>query len=282
MNLERPDGTAIHYEVCGSGPPLLLLAPRVVNSQIDSWERTPFDPRLAFADSFSVIAMDQRHVGRSTGPIAPFDYGTAAEDQLAVIDAVGAERVLVLGWGIGGNYALRLVQDTPARVAGAVLVEPMGRDATNSRHDFYELFEETLRLARAEGLRAVVTAAKRLPYFDENPAAGPYAARLHGDPAFAKDALERGRERYAVRVVRFRDGLWPDDTPYFSVPEAFVRSCPVPLLVAPGSNGLHPGGLAHRIATEAPQGELFDATGDRALVDAIGDFLHQNRTRKSF
>ena len=272
--IERPDGTMLAYEVQGSGPPLLLLAPGVVNSEIDSWGRTPFDPRTSLADAFSVIAMDQRHAGRSTGPSVPFAYETMAQDQLAVLDSVGAESALVLGCGIGAAYALRLIHDAPERVAAAVLVEPPGRDETNSRHDFYTLFYETVRLARDEGLEAVIEAARRNPRFDENPAGGPYALRLVDDEGFAKETLEKGRERYAVRVVRFRDGIWPADTSYFSVPESWVPDCPVPLLVLPGHDARHPPGLAARIASEAPRGRLLDTSnGSSRTLAGIRGFL---------
>ena len=271
--IERPDGTLVAYEVGGSGPPLLLLAPGIVNSAIESWGRAPFDPRTRLADAFSVIAMDQRYAGRSTGSSLPFSYETMAQDQLAVLDAVGARSALVLGWGIGATYALRLIHDAPERIAAAVLAEPPGRDATNSRHDFYTLFYETVRLARDLGLEAVVEAASRNPSFDENPAAGPYAQRLV-DPGFAKELLEKGRERYAVRVVRFRDGIWPDDTPFFSVPESWVPECPAPLLVLPGRDRLHPAELAVRIAAEAPRGRLLDAdNGSSETLAGIGTFL---------
>ncbi len=273
-DIERPDGTLLAYQVQGSGPPLLLLAPGVVNSEIDSWGRTPFDPRTSLADVFSVIAMDQRYAGRSTGPSSPFSYETMAQDQLAVLDAVGATSVLVLGWGIGAAYALRLIHDASERVAAAVLVEPPGRDETNSRHDFYKLFYETVRLARDQGFEAVIEAARSNPRFDENPAGGPYAQRLSDDPAFEKEMLEKGRERYSIRVVRFRDGLWPDDTPYFSVPESWVPECPVPLLVLPGHDARHPPALAARIASEAPRGRLLDAAdGASETLAGIRTFL---------
>ncbi len=258
--IERPDGTTIHYEVGGDGPPLLLLAPDAVNSQVDSWERTPFDPRTAFQDAFTVIAMDQRYAGRSTGPNVPFSYEAMAGDQLAVLAAARAERALLLGWGIGTAYALRLIRDAPGRFATAVLIEPAGRDGAASRHDVYTRFQDTLRLARAEGLEAVVEAARRNPRFDDNPAAGPYGQRLHDDPLFAKDVLEKSRERYAVRVVRFRDAMFPDDAPLLCVTESQVASCAVPLLVLPGRDAAHPPAVARRL------GHVGE---DRAIVTAL-------------
>ncbi|MEE9281392.1 MAG: hypothetical protein V3V67_14560, partial [Myxococcota bacterium] len=126
-----------------------------------------------------------REIGAQTEVLA-----VAAEREVRV--RVAAD---LLGWGIGAAYALRLIRDAPERFAAAVLIEPAGRDGTASRHDVYTHFQDTLRLARAEGLEAVVDAARRNPRFDDNPAAGPYGQRLHDDPLFAKDVLEKGRER---------------------------------------------------------------------------------------
>lgn len=279
-DIARPDGTTIHYEVAGDGPALLLLAPDAVNSQIDSWERTPFDPRESLADRFRVISMDQRYAGRSSGPNAPFSYGAAAADQLAVLDAAGAERALVLGWSIGAAYALRLARDAPDRVAGAVLVEPLGRAPAAStfpeapRHVLYAPFEETLRLARAEGLQAVVEAARRDPRFDDNPAAGPFGQRLHDDAEYVAETLDKGRERYSIRVVRFRDGMVPDDTPYLSVPEGWLPECGVPLLVLPGTDARHPPALARQIASAAKRARCLDVpVASREGLGAIRAFL---------
>ena len=199
-----------------------------------------------------------------------------------MLDAVGAKSALVLGWGIGAAYALRLTHDAPERIAAAVLLEPPGVDETNSRHDFYGLFYETVRLARDEGLHAVIDAARRNPRFDENPAGGPYAQRLSDDSDFAKATLEKGRERYAVRVVRFRDGLCPDDTPYLSVAETWLPECPVPLLVSPGRDARHPSGLAARMASEAPRGQLLDASiGSVDTLAGIRKFLLNSQVPSS-
>ncbi|MEE9279797.1 MAG: hypothetical protein V3V67_06445, partial [Myxococcota bacterium] len=120
----------------------------------------------------------------------------------------------------------------------------------------------------------VVDAARRNPRFDDNPAAGPYGQRLHDDPLFAKDVLEKGRERYAVRVVRFRDAMFPDDAPLLCVTESQLASCAVPLLVLPGRDAAHPPAVARRIASAAPRARLLDATlGSAELADTLREFL---------
>ena len=271
--LERPDGATIHYEVTGAGPPLLALAPGIVNSEAESWASWPVDPVAAFRDEFTVITMDQRHAGSSLAPAVPFDYGEAAGDQLAVLDALGADSVVVYGAGIGANHALRLAHDAPGRVAAAVLHAPLGLDDTNTLGAFFRLFQETMRLARAEGLLAVIEAAVAVPRFDDNPPAGPFGRRLHADPSFRQETLDKGRERYIVRVVRFRDGMFPAGRPLFSVPGDWFPRCDVPLVVIPGDDALHPPGAAQRIAVEAPRARLLEAAAPGAIVEAVRSLL---------
>ena len=146
--LVRPDGAVIHYEVFGSGHPLLLLAPGGVSSEIAAWEKSAINPVDVFSDAFQVIAMDQRHAGKSRAPLVPFSYEQVMGDQLAVLDDLGIARAHVMGGCIGVSYALMLMDEAPARVSAAVLQDPVGLDDTNSMDTFYSMFADTIRVAR--------------------------------------------------------------------------------------------------------------------------------------
>jgi pimeloyl-ACP methyl ester carboxylesterase len=250
--IERPDGATIRFEVYGSGYPLLLIAPGGVSSQVESWGRSLIDPIAAFADRFQVIAMDQRHAGRSLAPMRPFSYDTCVADQLAVLDHLGVPRAHVMGGCIGCAHIWRLIATAPDRISAAVCQDPVGLDETNELGTFYRMFDETMRLARAEGLEAVIDAAVANPLFVANNGAGPFAPLLAADPAARAELREMGRERYIALVVEFRDGIWPPEPPYFTVSAEWMRSCPVPLLVLPGRDEFHPTGVAERICREAP------------------------------
>ncbi len=257
-DVARPDGATIHYQSSGSGQPLLLIAPGGVSSQIEAWERSRIHPVREFADGFRVIAMDQRHAGRSFAPAVPFSYEQTAADQLAVLDHAGAGRAFVMGGCIGCAHAFRLAHDAPDRIAGIVAQDPVGLDDTNSLATFFAMFDETMRVARADGMDAVVKAALEEPIFSRNRAAGPFAARIHGDPGFREQVRSLRVEVYVALVVRFRDGVWPDRRPYFSVDESWMRRCPTPMLVLPGSDPFHPTGVARQICREAPRARCLD------------------------
>lgn len=66
-------GAHIHYEEFGRGFPILTFAPAGLQSVIAVWRQAsaPIDPTTEFADTFRVIALDQRNAGghRPGGPV---------------------------------------------------------------------------------------------------------------------------------------------------------------------------------------------------------------------
>src|SRR3984893_13744260 len=121
------DSTSIYFEEHGRGFPLLLVAPGAMKSIIEMWASATINPLALYADTFRLIAMDQRNAGRSSGPLEPSDpWGAYADDQLALLDHLGIDRFHVMGCCIGGSYALKLIEQAPTRVAAAVLEQPIG------------------------------------------------------------------------------------------------------------------------------------------------------------
>lgn len=280
-DIERPDGAVIHYETFGAGYPLLCLAPGGVNSEIGFWQVSAINPLRELADEFLVIGMDQRHAGRSPAPAAPFSYGQAAADQLAVLDDLGLDRAHAYGGCIGVAYILRLAREAPGRITAGVGQDPVGLDATNSTDTFMEMFKPTLALAREGGTAAVIEAALANPVFMANNAAGPFARRLHDDAAFRAEVEGLGAEGYAALIEAFADGIWPDRAPYFSVDEADVRACATPLLILPGSDPFHPTGVAERICREAPDARCLpvDCRAEANLAETVAEIRRFLRER---
>ncbi len=127
MPLFEYDSVSIYFEEYGNGFPLLLIAPGPMNSTVDMWANATINPLALYEDAFRLIAMDQRNAGRSFGPLEQSDpWGGYAEDQLALLDHLGIDRFHVMGCCIGGSFALKLIEQAPARVAAAVLEQPVG------------------------------------------------------------------------------------------------------------------------------------------------------------
>ena len=277
----RPDGAEIHYDVMGNGFPVLLLAPGGVSSEARSWQTAAFDPREILAEDFTVIAMDQRHAGASRAPLVPFSYGQMLHDQLAVLNELGIDRAHVIGGCIGVAYALKLMEDAPARIAAAILQDPVGLDHTNSMDTFYTMFNETIRITRAEGLEAVIAAANQNPRFSDNHAGGPWSQRLKDQPGFDTALKTLGREGYIALVVDFRDGIWPWQSRFVSVNEVAISRMPHPMMVLPGSDAFHPTSIGEAIAETAPHATLLpvDCRAPKnlaATIERVRTFLLEN------
>jgi len=114
-------GVRVHYEVYGSGEPTVLLFPtwEIVHSR--SWKfQIPYLARHA-----RVVTFDRRGSGRSDRPadVAAYDRRETADDALAVLDDIGAERVALVSW-CGSGEDLILAAEHPERVTGLVLIAP--------------------------------------------------------------------------------------------------------------------------------------------------------------
>ena len=91
--------------------------------------------------------MDQRNAGQSTAPVSANDgWHTYTQDQLGLMDHLGAERFHVAGMCIGGPYCLGLIEAAPERVVSATLFQSIGRD--QNADAFYAMFDDW-----ADGLR---------------------------------------------------------------------------------------------------------------------------------
>jgi pimeloyl-ACP methyl ester carboxylesterase len=255
--IERPDGARIHYEVRGTGFPLLLFAPGGINSQVSFWSRSLIDP-FELADEFMVIGMNQRNAELSPAPLKPPTWEEHAADQRAVLEALGISRALLYGGCIGGAYVLRFIMEAPDMVAAGAAQDPVGlADGVNTRATFFAMFEPTVAAAKEGGMAAVVAAAKSNPLFVMNNAGGPFAARIATDEAFCEEVLRLTPAEYERLILDYDDSIWGRYDPFMSVEESFVPTCPAPLLIIPGNDPFHPTAISHRICREAPNGRCL-------------------------
>ncbi|HEV2986187.1 MAG TPA: alpha/beta hydrolase, partial [Vicinamibacterales bacterium] len=140
MSFYEKGPVRIRYEQAGSGFPLLLIAGGGLNSTI-SGLINPFDAIGEFKGEYRCIAADLRNAnpGQSSGPLEidrPWDSHT--DDQLGVMDHLGINKFMVMGFCIGGPFIWNLLKRAPDRVVAAVLAQPSG-----SRPEMRDLFYET-------------------------------------------------------------------------------------------------------------------------------------------
>jgi pimeloyl-ACP methyl ester carboxylesterase len=183
MPIADASGVPIHYELAGSGPPLVLLHGWIGDST--TWRHAGYVDALA--DWFTLVLIDGRGRGRSGKPHDPAMYAThhLAGDVIAVLDHLGVDRAGYWGQSLGGRVGLVLAIRHPGRlralVAGAtraqaVTVNPATIDAEvrSIREQGMAGVVADLEAAGAlpEWLRSVILAA------DPTAVAASYAAML--------------------------------------------------------------------------------------------------------
>ena len=221
MSFYENGAVRIYYEEAGSGLPLLVLPGGGLNSTIAGLDGplTPFNPMREFKGEYRCIAADLRNAdgGQSFGPVEidrPWD--AYADDQLGLMDHLGIDKFLVLGFCIGGPFIWKLLQRAPKRIVAAVLAQPSG-SRPEMRDHFYD------------------TNMKRW-----------------GPPLVAKrpEITMTIVDKFLTRMYRTNADF------VFTVTRDFVRNCQTPVLILPDDVPSHPYAIAMESAMLAPQAEV--------------------------
>jgi pimeloyl-ACP methyl ester carboxylesterase len=120
----------IYFEEAGSGFPLMLLPGGGMNSTIGFFTgNAPFNAVEEFKGKYRCITADLRNApsGQSSGPVEiDRPWESYADDQLGLMDHLGIEKFMVMGFCIGGPFIWSLLKRAPNRVAAAVIAQPVG------------------------------------------------------------------------------------------------------------------------------------------------------------
>src|ERR1700734_808000 len=90
---------------------------------------SPFNPIEEFKGEYRCIASDLRNAsgGQSSGPLeADRPWDSYTDDHLGLMDHLGIDKFMVLGFCIGGPFIWNLLKRAPDRVVAAVLAQPVG------------------------------------------------------------------------------------------------------------------------------------------------------------
>jgi pimeloyl-ACP methyl ester carboxylesterase len=237
----------IRFEETGSGFPLLLIAGGGLNSTISGLARGPFNPIEEFKGDYRCIASDLRNAngGQSAGPLEadrPWDAFT--DDHLGLMDHLGVEKFMVMGFCIGGPLVWNLLRRAPDRIIAAVLAQPSG-----SRPEMRDLFYEGNMKTWGPEL------SKRRP-----------------------DITIEMVDKFLTKMYRTN----PDFV--LTVTRDFVRNCQTPVLILPDDIPAHPYAVAMEAAMLAPKAEVsmfpWKEPKERIplAVRQIRSFLRAHRT----
>jgi pimeloyl-ACP methyl ester carboxylesterase len=106
----------LHYEVFGSGPPVVILHGLFGSSR--NWRSVA----RALASEYAAYTVDLRNHGRSphTGSM---DYRALADDVRALMDTLDLDDVTLLGHSMGGKTAMTLALRDPSRLSRLIIVD---------------------------------------------------------------------------------------------------------------------------------------------------------------
>ncbi|MEQ8806150.1 MAG: alpha/beta fold hydrolase, partial [Rhodospirillales bacterium] len=229
----------------GSGFPLLVLPGGGLNATIAGLANHPFDPLQEFSETYRVIALDLRNAnnGGTAGPLEiARTWDGFVDDQLALLDHLGIDRFMVMGFCIAGPMIWNLLKHVGDRVVAATLVHPSGY--TSSHPDIY--VKNALKGWAPEFM-------KRRPEI----------------------TLEMITEFLDTMYTKRADFV-------FTVDRDFVRNCRTPVLVLPDDIPAHPYATAMETALLAPNAQvsLYPwKENDRKIALALNhirDFLAVN------
>ena len=209
----------IHYEEAGSGFPLLVIPGGGLNSTVAGLATHPFNPMDDFKDEYRCITSDLRNAngGQSDGPVEidrPWD--AYSDDQLGLMDHLGINEFLVLGFCIGGPMIWNLLKRAPERIVAAVMAQPSG-----FRPEMPDLF------------------------YNNN-------ITNWGPPLSARRPDVTMEMVDAFLNTMYRSN--PDFV--FTVSRDFARACQTPILVLPDDVPAHPYAVAMEVVNLAPNTEV--------------------------
>lgn len=119
-------GTRIHFTQAGTGPAVFFL--QGVGAIGRAWQ-----PQLKALTSHTVVAFDNRGIGKSPHGPTPLSIEGMAADAVAVADAAGAALFDVVGHSMGGVIAQEVALSVRSRVRSLSLLCTFARGAQGAR-----------------------------------------------------------------------------------------------------------------------------------------------------
>jgi class 3 adenylate cyclase/pimeloyl-ACP methyl ester carboxylesterase len=261
------DGYSIAYQVIGDGPVDVLFVQGLMSHLDLQWCDPVFAAFLRRLSSFArLIVMDQRGVGLSDSSPAIPSIDERVADMAAVADAVGSEKMFVIGQCHGGPPAIVYTASHPERVAGLILMSTFAkgtRDCNDRGAISDEAFARWMEITEHWG------EGHSLRYFNPSREEGGLYRHLYA--TFERAALTRGMARAAVASTREID---------VTAPLAVIR---VPSMVLHCTDDFVPVEAGKNIAATIPDASFielpgadhapFVGVGSELVADAILEFI---------
>jgi len=212
------NGTDIHYEDTGSGPPIVMLHAGIAN--LGMWD----EQAQEFSATNRVVRYDLRGFGKTAKPANAFSHG---DDLAGLLQERGLASTVVVGASFGGRIAIEFALEHPGKVDALVLVGsalggyPFSEDLDAFEEEIEEAYEAgDFNRAAEVDLRVWVDGPRRTPEEVEPAfrarahalARSVYTATDEGGPSAQMEppAIERLRELRVPTLIVVGDLDQPD------------------------------------------------------------------------
>ena len=212
------NGVAVGYADQGSGPAVVMIHGWLMTGGV--WQQ-----QLPLAERMRLITVDIYGQGEGAGE---FSYQAGVDRILAVLDKLGIDRAVVVGWSLGGQLALLLQQQAPERCRGLVLVATTpcfcSRDGYAHGLPLAEVRQMQLRLRR--DYQRTAAEFCRLMFTPDELALAGAAAAIDAVLAALPAPEAAAASLRELMTADLRDGLGRVGLPLLLVHGAADRICP--------------------------------------------------------
>jgi len=251
------DGIKTHYVKHGSGPVLLMMAPRGFESTLQSWDYGKWKEMKAIealSQHFTVVAYDRREAGQSGGRVEVLTWMVFAQQAKLLLEHLEIEKAFVLGVCMGVGVATQFGGLYPEACTGLILAHPVGGHRWRVRTNTF--FDRHIDFVRKQGLKAVRDRAQG-KNFMRDPETGPWASAIFNDAALAEGFVKQDPDSYMHIVARTRDALFPDTFVSGPNPQELV-ALDIASSIWPGDDASHSTSSAHQLRELLPRMAYWD------------------------
>ncbi len=173
MPAVKVNGVNLNYEIHGEGPPLVLI--HGFQSSVFVWNSIV----KTLSKSFQAITLELRGHGDSDKPEGPYRIQDFSDDLLGFLDALGLDKVDLMGQSMGGRTSTLFAIEHSDRLNRVMLVSSSAGPPSGA---YQKRFQKLLETATNEGMAAVfnheLMSASRPPGLREGPMLEEYRRRF--------------------------------------------------------------------------------------------------------
>ncbi len=271
MPIATLDGIATHYDVLGSGPPLLMFSPGGFDATRQKWSSLGIYAKTGLmaqlTPHYSCIVFDRRETGDSGGRVERVTWGDYVAQAKALLDHLGIAQAHLLGGCMGCSPVAAFAVAHPQATLSMTLIWPVGgvKYRLNNHARFAQHLAYLQQHSLAEVASLVLSTGKG---FGEDPRGGPWAAPLRSDAAFAQAFAALDLERYKAVVQAMARTLIDRDTAPGAEPEDLMQ-LDIPALVIPGKDASHATSAARYLEECLPRAQYWDAPVDQQTAATL-------------